>query len=74
MEDDLYVSAKRATSLLTNIQEFLLGNPSDDAEWEDMSLRLEAIQREFVRLLKDNEIPFSNKFTFWDENNPYFID
>lgn len=74
MEDDLYISATRAKVLVENITAYLTGDPVEDSDWEDMALRLEAVQRELIRLLEDNDIPSPLQEMVWDESNPYFLD
>lgn len=73
MEDDLYISATRAAALVENITAYLTGDPVEDADWDDMTLRLQAIQRELIRLLDDNDMPTPSSATTWDEPNPYVV-
>lgn len=42
--------------LLTNIKEFMQGDPVDDEEFQQMMLNLEVIQEIFEGILYDNKI------------------
>lgn len=74
MEDDLFISAARATRLVENIQAYMAADPTSDDEWADMSQRLEAILGEFVRTLQENEQPVPDvPLLLPSSTNPYFF-
>lgn len=70
MVDDLYIPASRASRLVDNIVAYMTGNPVEDADWEAMSQRLEAILTEFTRTLQENDLPAPD-FTPAYPENPY---